>query len=50
MQGEAVGNMANPESGARPGLLGYSPRLDMIRDMETLGVHLPDGYAADSAF
>ena len=28
---------------------GDSPRLGMIRDMETLGVHLPDGYAADSA-
>ena len=35
-------------AGLGKGYTGDSPRLGMIRDMETLGVHLLGGYAADS--
>ena len=37
------------EAGLGPGYSGDSPRLGMIRDMETLGVHLLGGCPADSA-
>ena len=37
------------QAGLGPGYSGDSPRLGMTRDMETLGVHLLGGYAADSA-
>ena len=37
------------QAGLGPGYSGDSPRLGMIRDIETLGVHLLGGYAADSA-
>ena len=36
------------QAGLGPGYSGDSLRLGMIRDMETLGVHLLGGYAADS--
>ena len=37
------------QAGPGEGYSGDSPRLGMIRDMETLGVQLLGGYAADSA-
>ena len=35
--------------GLGPGYSGDSPRLGMIQDIETLGVHPLSGYVADSA-
>ena len=40
---------AAKQAGLGPGYSGDSPRLGMMQDMETLGVHLLGGYAADSA-
>ena len=37
------------QAGLGEGYSGDSPRLGMIRDMETLGVHLLGGYVAESA-
>ena len=37
------------QAGLGSGYSGDSPRLGMIKDMETLGVHLLGGYAAESA-
>ena len=37
------------QAGLGEGYSGDSPRLGMIRDMETLGVHLLGGYAAETA-
>ena len=37
------------QAGLGEGYSGDSPRLGMIKDMETLGVHLLGGYAAESA-
>ena len=37
------------QAGLGEGYSGDSPRLGMIRDMETLGVHLLGGYAAESS-
>ena len=37
------------QAGLSEGYSGDSPRLGMIKDMETLGVHLLGGYAAESA-
>ena len=39
---------AAKHAGLGKGYTGDSPRLGMIRDMETLGVHLLGGYATDS--
>ena len=36
------------QAGLGEGYSGDSPRLGMIKDMETLGVHLLGGYAAES--
>ena len=40
---------ATKQAGFGPGYLGDSPRLGMIRDMESLSVHLLGPYAALSA-
>ena len=37
------------QAGLGEGYSGDSPRLGMIRDMETLGVHLLGGYTAESS-
>ena len=37
------------QAGLGEGYSGDSPRLGMIRDMETLGVHLLGGYTAGSS-
>ena len=37
------------QAGLSEGYSGDSPRLGMIKDMETLGVHLLGGYAAQSS-
>ena len=37
------------QAGLSEGYSGDSPRLGMIKDMETLGVHLLGGYAAKSS-
>ena len=37
------------QAGLGEGYSGDSPRLGMIKDMETLGVHLLGGYTAASA-
>ena len=37
------------QAGLGSGYSGDSPRLGMIKDMETLGVHLLGGYAAESS-
>ena len=37
------------QAGLGEGYSGDSPRLGMIKDMETLGVHLLGGYAAESS-
>ena len=39
---------AATQAGLGEGYSGDSPRLGMIRDMETLGVHLLGGYAVDT--
>ena len=45
---ERIGAAAR-QAGLGEGYSGDSPRLGMIKDMETLGVHLLGGYAAESA-
>ena len=37
------------QAGLGEGYSGDSPRLGMIKDMKTLGVHLLGGYAAESS-
>ena len=37
------------QAGLSEGYSGDSPRLGMVKDMETLGVHLLGGYAAGSS-
>ena len=54
-----LGMRAEPDSGTyrgggetggpRRGLFGGQPRLGMIKDMETVGVHLLGGYTVESS-